>query len=81
MAMNRIVGLSFVGLWLAVAGCHTAPRGEVRQRHPGDLRQPTKLRVGDPAPNFKLKRREGGEVRLAGFRGQRPVVLVFGSYT
>ena len=81
MAMNRIVGLGFAMLLLAVAGCQTAPLAEVRKRHPGDLRQPTKLRVGDPAPNFKLKRRDGGEVRLADFRGQRPVVLVFGSYT
>ncbi len=79
--MNRIVALSCLLGLLAGAGCHTAPRGEVQKRRPGDLRRPTKLRVGDPAPDFKLKRREGGEVRLASFRGQRPVVLIFGSYT
>ena len=37
--------------------------------------------VGAPAPDFKLKRSDGGEVRLSSFKGKRPVVLVFGSYT
>ena len=78
--MKRTVGL-FLLLVLAGAGCHTAPRAAVQHRQPGDLRRPTKLRVGDPAPDFKLKRMDGGAVRLASFRGQRPVVLVFGSYT
>ena len=79
--MNRFVNLCFLFALLTAAGCHTAPRAEVRQQRPGDLRQPTKLRVGDPAPDFKLKRMDGGEVRLASFRSQRPVLLVFGSYT
>jgi len=40
------------------------------------------LRAGDPAPDFKLKTRDGSrEVQLSGFKGKRPVVLVFGSYT
>ncbi|MBI3876292.1 MAG: redoxin domain-containing protein [Verrucomicrobia bacterium] len=40
------------------------------------------LRVGDIAPDFKLKTRDGDrEVQLAAFKGKRPVVLVFGSYT
>lgn len=79
--MNRFVNLCFLLALLAAAGCQTAPRAEVRKRHPGDLRRPTKLQVGDPAPDFKLKRMDGGEVRLSSFRGQRPVLLVFGSYT
>ena len=40
-----------------------------------------KLRVGDAAPDFRLPARSGGEVALSSFRGQRPVVLIFGSYT
>lgn len=79
--MNRLVNLCFLLALLAAAGCQTAPHTAARKRHPGDLRQPTKLRVGDPAPDFKLKRMDGGEVRLSSFRGQRPVLLVFGSYT
>ncbi len=40
------------------------------------------LQVGDTAPDFKLKTRDGDrEVQLAAFKGKRPVVLVFGSYT
>ncbi len=40
------------------------------------------LRVGDPAPDFDLPTADKkARVRLAAFRGQRPVVLIFGSYT
>ena len=41
-----------------------------------------RLRVGDSAPDFRLNTPDGSEtVQLSGFRGKRPVVLVFGSYT
>ena len=40
------------------------------------------LAVGDPAFLFDLPLLEGGgRVRLADFAGERPVALVFGSYT
>jgi hypothetical protein len=40
------------------------------------------LHPGDPAPDFRLRTLDGkSEVSLASFRGQRPVVLIFGSYT
>jgi hypothetical protein len=40
------------------------------------------LHVGDAAPDFTLPRVDhSGSVRLSSFRGRRPVVLVFGSYT
>jgi hypothetical protein len=41
------------------------------------------LAVGDDAFDFELPRLDapGGTVRLADFRGRRPVALVFGSYT
>ena len=40
------------------------------------------LDVGDIAPDFNLKTHDGASrVRLSGHRGERPVVLVFGSYT
>ena len=40
------------------------------------------LAPGDLAPDFDLPRAdEGGRVQLAPFRGKRPVLLVFGSYT
>lgn len=43
------------------------------------------LDVGDAAPGFSLetleKNDKKSQVDLASFRGQKPVVLVFGSYT
>ena len=41
-----------------------------------------RLQVGDLAPDFKLKTRDrSAEVRLSSIRGQKSVVLVFGSHT
>ena len=40
------------------------------------------LSTGDQAPDFTLPlHKQAGTVTLSSFRGQRPVVLVFGSYT
>ncbi len=40
------------------------------------------LQVGDPAPDFHLEQRgKSPEVRLSSFENQKPVVLVFGSFT
>ena len=47
----------------------------------GDLRAPDTLRVGDSAPDFTLKSKDGkSEVQLSKLR-DKPVVLIFGSYT
>ena len=41
-----------------------------------------RLKVGEPAPDFALKAADNSSVvRLSSFRGQEPVVLVFGSHT
>ena len=40
------------------------------------------LKTGDAAPDLELETHDrSGRVRLSSFRGARPVVLVFGSYT
>ncbi len=40
------------------------------------------LKVGDPAPDFNLPTADGKvQVQLSSFRRQKPVVLIFGSYT
>jgi peroxiredoxin len=40
------------------------------------------LQAGDAAPDFRLPTLDHKEfVQLSSFRGSRPVVLVFGSYT
>ena len=39
-------------------------------------------RVGELAPDFELPAMDGGKaIRLSSFRGARPVLMVFGSYT
>lgn len=79
---------------IAAMLCATMIGGALIAQRPGD--RPAKpdpelmkirpvegrLAAGDPAPDFNLKLR-GSEnrVRLADFRGKRPVALVFGSYT
>jgi peroxiredoxin len=41
-----------------------------------------KVAVGDHAPDFELARSDGpGTVRLSALLAERPVALVFGSYT
>jgi len=40
------------------------------------------IHVGDTAPDFKLSLVDkSGNVQLSSFRGSKPVVLIFGSYT
>jgi hypothetical protein len=44
-----------------------------------DLQAP---KVGDPAPDFELRDVQGiNPVQLSDFRGQKPVALIFGSFT
>ena len=39
-------------------------------------------RVGEPAPDFTLTTLDNSaEVTLSSYRGERPVALIFGSYT
>ena len=40
------------------------------------------VNVGDPAPDFELSIVDkSAKVRLSSYRGSKPVVLIFGSYT
>jgi hypothetical protein len=85
---------AFVGLaWRAIAQGPEAI-GTFMARVPGplfmvmpmqtlwNLEREGTLRVGDPAPDFELATPDGAQrVRLSSFRGERPVVLIFGSYT
>ncbi len=52
-----------------------ANRRNARQR-------PAGLKIGDVAPTFQLKSLDGkAETDLDSFKGKKPVVLIFGSYT
>lgn len=51
-------------------------------RRASQKRPPDKLKQGDVALDFKLKTVDGKrQVRLSSFRGDRPVAIIFGSYT
>ena len=55
-------------------------RGEAKAWH--DRYDPLAPKAGDVAPDFQLRDLQGETpVRLSGFRGQRPVALIFGSFT
>ncbi len=54
-------------------------RDQIKNRMSKDDNAP---KVGDAAPTFKLKSLDGkSETDLASFKGKKPVVLFFGSYT
>lgn len=54
------------------------PKGKGKSRRGAD----DAPKVGAVAPTFKLKTLDGKrEVALETFKGKRPVVLIFGSYT
>ena len=64
----------------------SAAAAQTERQRPGrgadDMPRQGTLRVGDLAPDFTLKMKEGNrDVKLSSFKGRRPVVLVFGSYT
>lgn len=60
----------------------TGKRGEVNTPPARGERPTERLKVGDSAPDFSLPDPAGKkETRLSSFQGQKPVVLVFGSFT
>ena len=81
--MNRIMPRCLIGLlWLTTVlmlpGC-----AMFKKRDRSFALEEGALKVGEVAPDFKLKRlgSQVDEVQLASFQGHRPVVLFFGSYT
>jgi hypothetical protein len=47
-----------------------------------DIRSEGILQVGDLAPDLELERLDGtGKVRFSELHGEKPLVLLFGSYT
>jgi len=58
-----------------------AAQGGALQKKPLASRE-GRLRPGDRAPDFRLKKRGSSDsILLSSYRGKRPVALVFGSYT
>lgn len=58
----------------------TKKTGDAKQRP--SRQRPSALKVGDVAPTFELKSLDGNsETNLASFKGKKPVILIFGSYS
>jgi len=68
-------GLAAWGGWVAMK------RGIIRINK-YDIRSEGILQIGDKAPDLELQRADGsGSVQLSDVFSERPLVLVFGSYT
>ena len=75
------VSIVFVALSLTAHAWSQSP-DTAKRRSAADRPREGALQPGDEAPNFKLKKLHADEeIELSSFRGKRPVVLVFGSYT
>jgi hypothetical protein len=71
-------------LTLAASASGQNPRkpGEIITPPARSERPPDRLQVGAAAPDFTLPTADGkGQVTLSRFKGQKPVVLIFGSHT
>lgn len=74
--------LLLLALLVACESSTLADPGARKKRGPRPERVPDNLKQGDVAPDFKLKSVDGKrQVHLSSFRGERPVALIFGSYT
>lgn len=77
---NMVGLLAAAGLTLSVGACATTNRGADAASRARRVDKAPK--TGETAPTFTLKSLDGKrDVSLASFRGERPVVLYFGSYT
>ena len=73
LILQCLLFTAFLGLALPAAA---QPQRRALQEMPAGPR------VGDKAPDFKLRTKDGQrEVQISSFKGQKPVVLVFGSFT
>ncbi len=76
-----LVALVVVGL-VGVFGYFEALKRNWIAYNEYDTRSEGILRVGDPAPDLALRPvGEEGSIQLSSLFNQRPLVLVFGSYT
>jgi predicted dehydrogenase len=66
----------------STGGSRPGKSGEVNTPPARGERLPDKLKVGDSAPDFTLADPAGTQrISLSSYRGRKPVVLIFGSYT
>jgi cytochrome oxidase Cu insertion factor (SCO1/SenC/PrrC family) len=78
MGMTQMRKRLLAGLttWLLVAAVVSPPLSAAKENQPA----PTKLKVGDTAPDFKLQYFDGNDLKdvtLSQYRGKKNVVLAF----
>lgn len=78
--------IAMYAIILVIATVFVTDAEAQRRRGRGDSmmkqRKDNAPKVGDTAPTFTLKSHDGkSETSLASFKGEKPVVLFFGSYT
>lgn len=82
--MNRKIALLLIPLFLAatIITDANAQRQRSRESRMNKQRKDNAPKVGDTAPVFTLKSHDGkSETSLASFKGEKAVILFFGSYT
>jgi hypothetical protein len=81
---------SWAAAVLLLCGAVLAVPAPAQKGKPGEVNTPPakgervkdSVLTGDAAPEFTLAEVQGdGKVTLSSFKGKRPVVLIFGSYT
>jgi len=71
--------LTVLGAWLLVAALLSPPLSQ-QLRAENNPSAPVKLKIGDQAPDFKLKYFDGSDLKdvsLSQYRGKKNVVLAF----
>ncbi len=83
MRMSPFLAIGFGLTLMASVVLAQEKGGKSRRGGPRDERpREGKLKVGDVAPDFTLESLDAKrKVSLRTYRGQRPVALIFGSYT
>ena len=72
-----LAGTILVGTTLVAQDSQVSPQQVIQE-----MMREGSLKVNDVAPDFYLMERHGVErVRLSSFKNEKPVALVFGSYT
>jgi hypothetical protein len=80
--MRAWLTVGILGVWLPASLIAQNRPGEVNTPPARGERKPDTLKVGDLAPDFTLTDLTGKNTfTLSHYRGQKPVVLIFGSYT
>lgn len=74
--------VDFARVWMAEMDARPPEERVPHWDHVRSLMVREAPRVGEPAPDFALERRDGGgTIRLSEFQPTKPVVLIFGSWT